>query len=60
MRKTVLAVAMLAAGSGAAAAHVDPLLDECARPVLEKGEGLASWSAIYNLVFDLDAAADDG
>lgn len=26
---------------------------------LDKGEDMASWSAIYNSVFDLDAAADD-
>ena len=30
-----------------------------AQPILEKDDALASWSAAYNVVFDLDAAADD-
>ena len=29
------------------------------RPVLGPGEGYASWSAFYNRLFDLDAAADE-
>ena len=30
-----------------------------AQPILEKDDAQASWSAAYNVVFDLDAAADD-
>ena len=35
------------------------LVEVCGRPVLEKGDELSSWGAVYNELFDLDAAADD-
>ena len=36
-----------------------PLADAVGRPVLDSGDGFSSWSAVYNELFDLDAAADD-
>ena len=43
-----------------AVAHVSAQLqEECALSVLDAGEKLASWDAIYNVLFDCDIAADE-
>ena len=36
------------------------VLSLLADPVLDKGDETSSWSAVFNDVFDADAAADDG
>ena len=52
---TVRAAGMDAAGS----VQVEQVRSLLAQPILDKEEALASWSAAYNRVFDLDAEADD-
>ena len=54
----VLISAMTYAAMAASAAGIT-LDAPCGGNVLERGDELSSWSAIYNRVFDLDAAADD-
>ena len=58
----VLAVVVAAGASGAGGADaplVGKVRELLAQPILGKEDALASWSAAYNVVFDLDAAADD-
>ena len=63
MAKKILRTASVAAWTVLAMAHPLPeqarVRDLLAQPVLEKDDAPASWSAAYNDVFDLDAAADD-
>ena len=52
--ESFVAACLLALSLGAAT-----LPRSIAESILEKGDEMSSWSAVYNGVFDLDAAADD-
>ena len=56
----VLALALLSVSVEAEIPSAAALIEAAvARPFLDPGEGLSSWSGTYNRLFQLDAAADD-